>query len=147
MRQKHARNSRLRNHEKPAVIVLTGRQLGNRVEIIINGTTIPLSCCLFQLPVDFVVALVNNETGSLEAEAVTVYRLRAAIYDALGAGAGKRLIASGMKHRYRLAIPRKNIKFTQCFFELVSLQIISQEQADVIRACFRVVRSPKKRLS
>jgi hypothetical protein len=134
MPQKHARNSRLRKHEKPVDLVFTGRQVGNRVEILVNGTTIPLSCCLF-----------HHETGSLEAEAVTVCRLRAAIDDAVGAVAGKRLIVAGMKHRYRLTIPRSQmrarIKLTACFFELVDLNIISAEQGHELREALRVLKS------
>jgi hypothetical protein len=132
-------------HEQAAVIVLTGRQVGNRIEFSSNGAPIHLSCCMFQLLVDFVVALVNHEAGALEADAVMVCRLRAAIDDALGAGAGKRLIVAGMKHHYRLAIPRaqmrSRIKLTACFFDLVDLNIISAEQADELRAALRVLKA------
>jgi hypothetical protein len=145
MHQAYARRSKRPRGEKQVDLVFTGRQAGNRIEILVNGTTIPLSCCSFQLLVDFVVALVSHETGTLEAEAVTVCRLRAAIDDALGAGAGKRLIVAGMKHRYRLTIPRtqmrSRIKLTACFFELVDLNIVSAEQAGDLRGALRILKS------
>ena len=110
-----------------------------------NGATLPLSCSSFQLLVELIIALASSETGALEAEAVAVCRLRAALDGALGADTGKRLIVTGMKGRYRLMVPRKKlrarIQLTACFFELVDLHIISAEQADTLRGALRVLKS------
>ena len=132
--------------ERPAPLpslVLTGIRHRNRVEIRIGAIAVPLTCSSYEILRDLVLPLVDSETGCAEIHPVAIRRLRCAIDETVGDGTALTLIETGMNGPYRLEIVRaelsERVALTLCFFELVDLKIVTEEQADALRAVLRVL--------
>jgi hypothetical protein len=84
-----------------------------------------------------VLAQGNVATGLANIDRKIIYRLRKAIDRALGRGVGAALIQHGCGEEYRLAIPagkaKARVGVTKCFFELVGLRLLTEEDAATIR--------------
>jgi len=129
--------------ECPLVLVLTGKRHRARIEARLHGQAVRLSCSSFQLLLDLVLALANTETGYVNIHPTSICRLRKAIDAILGEGSAARWIETGMSQEYRLTIPREEmavqIALTPCFFELVDLKVVTEEQAEELRELVRVL--------
>ncbi len=122
------------------VIVFTGDRDNDHIQIQLHGTLIRLGAALLEPLVELVLERAHSETGYLQLEPVTVYRLRRALDEVLGPGTGKSLIETGLAQEYRLTIPRAElaakVAVAASFAELETLKVISKQQlTELLRVC------------
>ena len=117
------------------LIVLTGSRRDDHFRVDVNGKPVLLTFACIAALVDLICARVRSDSGFLTSARSTIYRLRKAM-DA-NAGAGKRLIETGSGEEYRLTIPKAELPtrvgVTACFFDLVARNLITEEQAEILR--------------
>jgi hypothetical protein len=88
--------------------------------------------------VDLILAQGRSPSGMISLRKMTIWRLR----KELGKKMGKSLIETGSCEEYRLTIPHKEFKtriaLTPCFFELIGIDLISAEAAEILRCICRL---------
>jgi hypothetical protein len=131
------RRSKTKDHVAGASIILTGSRRDDHFRIDVGDDAVFLPCASFNTLIDLVCARITSESGFVHVPRATIHRLRKAIDQWVGAGAGKQLIETGCVQEYRLAIAKAKIAervgVTRCFFELTALHIVTCEQAETLR--------------
>src|SRR5204863_237424 len=96
--------------------------------------------------IDFILARAEDNSGFLAAGAAAVNRLRKAVDRACGSGVASAIIATGSGQEYRLGIPRELLRYrvyiTDCFFELVGRNVITEKAAEKMRKHFDILPRP-----
>lgn len=140
MRQKDsslAERRRTPDSTVPGAITFTGKRSHNHYCVQIEGREVTLTPATLNCLIELVLARGETETGFLQLPALEVFRVRRALDEALGAGAGKNLIETGGGEEYCLTISRAelrhHISVTACFPELVELQVVSAQHCKRLR--------------
>ena len=127
--------------KEAAALVFTGSRRDDLYRIEVAGRAVWLPCASMGIVVDLVIAGIQTESGLIPCCKTAICRLRQALDEQLGAGAGQRWIETGGGQEYRLAIPKSKIGeqvgVTACFFELVGLRMVSEKDAETLRKTCR----------
>jgi hypothetical protein len=136
----HVPPRRSRNKKDPGAgfaIILTGSRRDDRFRIDVGDEAVFLPCASFITLIDLIYARIISESGFVRVPRATIHRLRKAIDQRVGVGAGKQLIETGCVQEYRLTIAKAKIAervgVTRCFFELVDLHVVTNAQAEILR--------------
>jgi hypothetical protein len=118
-------------------LMFTGRRRDDHYRIDMDGRAVWLPLASFGVVVELVCAAIQTESGLVPVGRGTIYHLRKSIDAVLGAGAAVQLIATGAGEEYRLTILkakiRRRVGIAPCFYELEGLQIVTKEQAALLR--------------
>ena len=129
------------------VILFTGERHNNHFEVCVLGRKVLLSLAMLRTLVDLLIARANTEIGFLAQSPVTSRRLRRTIDQAVKPGTGKSLIETGSGQEYRIALARETVDEAVMtapgFFELVSLKVISSQQAAQLRRITKPLKSAR----
>lgn len=127
------------------MIVFTGNRGNDHYEVVVQGKVVELSLSCLKVMIELVIARRGTGTGFVRVNAVAICRLRRALDEAVGLGAGHAFVETGNAEEYRLAIPRHQIKaklaITSCFLELVKLKAVSRDRASALRRLCHSVSS------
>jgi hypothetical protein len=136
----HALPGRHSNKKDPVAgvfILLTGSRHDDHFRIDVGDDAVFLPCASFSTLIDLIYARITSESGFIHVPRATIHRLRKAIDERIGPGAGKQLIETGCVQEYRLTIAKAKITdrvgVTHCFFELVDLHVVTPEEAETLR--------------
>jgi hypothetical protein len=136
----HAPPRRHSNKKDPVAgvfIILTGSRRDDHFRIDVGDDAVFLPCASFSTLIDLIYARITSESGFIHVPRGTIHRLRKAIDECVGPGAGKQLIETGCVQEYRLTIAKAKIAervgVTHCFFELVDLHVVTTEEAETLR--------------
>jgi hypothetical protein len=124
------------------IITFTGNRRNDHYEVLVHGQVVESRLACLKALIALVLAHAGSGRGFVRLNPVTVCRLRRAIDDVIGAGAGMILIETGISDEYRLMLPNKglngHVALAPCFFELVQLKIVSRDCATKLkRRCQR----------
>lgn len=113
-------------------ILFTGERRDRHFLVKVNDKKVWLPIALFRLLLQLVAARATSYPGFVKAARLKIHRLRHAIDDAVGAGAGKRLVGSGDREEYYVTIPQARASADQCldptFSDLFDHKIIRREE-------------------
>ena len=131
------RHSKKKDPVAGAFILLTGSRRDDHFRIDVGDDTVFLPCASFSTLIDLIYARITSESGFIHMPRGTIHRLRNALDECVGPGAGKQLIETGCVQEYRLTIAKARIAervgVTHCFFELVDLHVVATEEAETLR--------------
>jgi hypothetical protein len=134
-RKKQMRKCRTTAPNNGFLIVLTGSRHDDHFRVLLDGKATMLPYASFSVLVELICARVLSDSGFLASARSTIYRLRKTLES--NVGIGRPLIETGSGEEYRLAIPkselRKRVGVTSCFFDLVARNLITKEQAEILR--------------
>jgi hypothetical protein len=131
------RNSNKKDPVAGVFILLTGSRRDDHFRIDVGDEAVFLPCASFSTLIDLIYARITSESGFIQVPRGTIHRLRKAIDECVGPGAGKQLIETGCVQEYRFTIPKAKIAervgVTHCFFELVDLHVVTPEESETLR--------------
>jgi hypothetical protein len=128
------------------ILAFTGERRKAHFQVLVHGESVELSRVALNLLIDLVIARATAAMGYLRFRPVSVCRLRQAIDDALGVGAGGELIETGGTQEYRLTISMKDLNeqmhLFPAFLGLVAIGIVSTARAFELKRHCKLVEFP-----